>query len=140
MSEQKASCFFCEDECRSQNEKSEPLKICEFCKQISMCNRAYELGCMAVHRPPGLDRCLPYRISQKNGVGRILVAVRDIKPGEFVILDRAAAILPENEPVCLGCLVQLKPENLTVAQCEGCNLPFCKLACAKSEAHKEECK
>jgi hypothetical protein len=74
-----------------------------------MCREAFDLGAMAAHRPPGLERCLPYRVGHRPGVGRVLLAVRDIRPGELAILDRAAAVLPETRAVCLGCLLPLNP-------------------------------
>ena len=100
----------------------------------------YHCTTLPLYRSPGLDRCLPYRIAHRPGVGRVLVAVRDVKPGELAILDRAISVLPENQPVCLGCLCLLRSDTLNSVNCPDCKLPFCKAGCYKSEVHQEECR
>jgi hypothetical protein len=100
----------------------------------------YHSTTLPIYRPPGLDRCLPYRVAHRPGVGRVLVAVRDVKPGELAILDRAISVLPENQPVCLGCLCLLRSDTLNSVNCPDCKLPFCKAGCYKSEVHQEECR
>ena len=134
-------CFLCGEVCPGLERETEKLTDCEFCHEASFCSEALEIGALSAHRPPGLNRCLPYRVSHRNGIGRILVANRDIRPGELAILDRAAAVLPENQPVCLGCLIPIKPEAFpTSVKCPECSLPFCKPLCIENSSHQEECK
>jgi len=77
----------------------------------------------------------PWRISDVPGVGRILVATRDIKQWELVLEDRALVTVPDNHPVCLGCLA---PVDGTFT-CGGCEWPVCSPQCQKEEQHRVEC-
>ena len=45
-----------------------------------------------------------YNIETVEGMGRVLVAARDIQPWELVIDDTCLVLAPNNYPVCLGCL------------------------------------
>merc|ERR1711881_752853 len=76
-------------------------------------------------------------VEQKEGVGRYVVAVRDIEPLELVMWDAAAALGPRMgcAPVCLQCL---KPVDGSY-RCEICNWPFCDKKCSEGNAHKIEC-
>ena len=113
-------CYFCGEECQTG-----PEIFCSFCHEAAFCNDSFTNGgASTVHRPVGLERCLPFRIGYRTDVGRILIASRDIRPGELAILDRAAAVLPENRPMCLGCLVPFKSETFaSCVTCPDCNLP-----------------
>ena len=38
--------------------------------------------------------CFPFVIEQREGVGRVMVAARDIQPLELILWDEAAAMGP----------------------------------------------
>jgi len=59
-------CFFCENDCPSIDE-SNIQQVCSHCKEFKMCQFIEQLGGMDAHRPNGLDRCLPFRVSKKPG-------------------------------------------------------------------------
>ena len=46
----------------------------------------------------------PWRVDSLPHCGRVLIATRDIAPFELVIADSALALVPNDVPVCLGCL------------------------------------
>ena len=50
------------------------------------------------------DNSAMYNIETVEGMGRVLVAARDIHPWELVIDDTCLVLAPNNYPVCLGCL------------------------------------
>ena len=83
-------------------------------------------------------------VGQRYEKGRVLEAARDIKEGEMVLVDRAVAVVPNDVPVCLGCLTRLPPSssslnsadkvsncdnNNTTSEskhkCQKCSFPFC---------------
>ena len=89
------------------------------------------------------DTCLPYRIENSPGLGRYVVATRDILPTELIISEAAAALGPcqNTQPRCLTCLAsmdQMDPEK--IVWCDKCNFPFCSEQCASSDLHvNNEC-
>ena len=56
---------------------------------------------MEVHRSE--DRCQPWRVDRQEGVGRIVVASRDIEPWELVMKDTALAVVMESDRTCVSC-------------------------------------
>ena len=73
-------------------------------------------------------------MSRRPLKGRVLEASRDIKEGELVIFDKALAVVPNAEPVCLGCLriISTSTNNLNNERyaesnfvCEECKFPLC---------------
>ena len=50
--------------------------------------------------------CFPFMVEQRPGVGRFVVATRDIEPLEMVMWDNAATLGPRMgcAPCCLQCL------------------------------------
>ena len=63
----------------------------------------------------------------RSGKGRCLVATRDIKPMELIMMDAAIAHGPQNltSPVCLECC-KVVDGSYT---CGMCNMPLCGEAC-----------
>ena len=54
------------------------------------------------------DHCFPWRVESLPDCGRVLTATRDIAPFELVISDTALVLAPNDQPVCLGCLDQVR--------------------------------
>ena len=67
--------------------------------------------------------CLPYRIEYREGVGRMVVAVRDIMAGEVVLADTALLSGPggSTPPVCCDCLSVWQGGYV----CSRCGWPVC---------------
>ena len=118
-------CFFCE--------KSDAKLNCPGCGQVSACSTAE----LEVHRPPGLNVCLPFRVRQHPDKGRILIATRCIKEGEVVVVDKAEVLIPSSDTICLGCCKSWRNGN----HCQTCLLPVCDSSCSLSRWHADlECK
>ena len=49
----------------------------------------------------------PFTVETLDTWGRVLVATRDIAPWELVLEDTCIATVPNDVPVCLGCLSQV---------------------------------
>jgi len=107
------------------------IETCDKCNLVAFCGEEHK----KLHRPENF--CFPFMVEQKEGVGRYVVAVRDIEPLELVMWDNAAALGPRMgcPPVCLQCL---KPCDGSF-RCEKCNWPMCDKKCADGNAHKIEC-
>jgi len=76
-----------------------------------------------------------WEVSSLPGVGRVLVASRDILPWEKVVCDTALVLAPTKHPVCLGCLGPLGPTSIP---CSQCSWPVCRQECAVAVNHRAE--
>jgi len=88
-----------------------------------------------LHRPENF--CFPFMVREVGGVGRTLVATRDVEPLELVLWDGAAAMGPRmgGLPVCLQCLKPAKAGSV----CSKCGWPVCGEKCENGTIHKAEC-
>ena len=86
-----AVCFLCAQPSTS---------TCEVCNLVAFCGPDHA----KLHRPEQF--CFPFMVEQREGVGRLVVATRDIEALEIVMWDNAAALGPRmgSPPVCLQCL------------------------------------
>lgn len=78
---------------------------------------------------------IPYKIILKEGVGRCIVASRNIPAGQLILKDEALAEGPKEisrENLCLVCL------DTTDLACSKCNMPMCK-QCKNHDLHFSEC-
>lgn len=115
-------CFLC----------SQPsTRECEFCHLVAFCGPQHA----RLHRPEQF--CFPFMVKQMEGVGRFVVATRDIEALELVMWDNAAALGPRmgSPPVCLDCLKAVDGGY----RCTQCDWPLCSLACEQGNIHKMEC-
>lgn len=73
-------------------------------------------------------------------LSRILVAAKDIKPGEMILSELPLIKYPQwnSLPTCLGCYKLIDRENHIF--CEKCNFPMCSEACCKTSDHLLECR
>ena len=81
-------CFLCGKPCSTP---------CPDCSDVFYCSQEH----LDVHRSQG--RCLPWKVERQEGVGRIVVATRDIEPWELVMKDTALAVVREREDFCVSC-------------------------------------
>jgi len=76
--------------------------------------------------------------SEREGVGRLLLAARDLLPGEVIVEDTALVVAPLYRSVCLSCMESLEEG---VRPCHSCGWPFCR-ACGQEGVcggHQREC-
>ncbi len=69
------------------------------------------------------ERSKPYVVSRLSGVGRCLLASRDLEPMEVIMVDAAAVTGPDEaaeEAVCVACYGPLT--NVEEGGCEKCGL------------------
>ncbi len=83
-----------------------------------------------------------YEISFTDGVGRCLVAARDILPLELIMSELPSVLGPEEGEtlnVCFGCCAQIDEDRCPCAKCHLTS--FCSEECTRSQVHAEgECK
>ena len=65
--------------------KKDKLSKCERCHAITYCSRE----CQAKDWPRHKDNCVPVMVKEYEGKGRGLVAAKDIKMGELILIDKA---------------------------------------------------
>ena len=122
MEEKSKNCLFCGNDNATK---------CQFCHLVTTCQPHLPL-----HHDDYQEFCYPFKIVQKDGVGRCLVAARKISAGDLILSDTAAAFGPRPET--------LKPESCS--QCYKssfykccCGLNVCR-SCLKNHSSKAECK
>jgi len=77
-----------------------------------------------------------WEVSRVPGVGRVLVAARDILPMEKVLEDMPIVLAPAANGVCLGCMGDLDDSMVLCGQCKW---PMCRKECQDDPSHKTEC-
>jgi len=108
---------------------------CGGCGTVSYCGKECQKKDWKEHKP----RCKAYKIGVCEGEhGRTVVAARDIKAGETLMVAKPFCVGPRlYQPTvcCLGCH---RAMNKLVC-CDKCGLPVCSLKCAGSTTHQVEC-
>ena len=79
-----------------------------------------------------------FKVSQVEGVGRVLVATEKIKAGQMVLRETAAVAGPANSPspVCLNCCADWRPGGWL---CRTCGWTLCGEECEGGRWHSIEC-
>eukprot|EP00095_Tigriopus_kingsejongensis_P004000 maker-scaffold1031_size68893-snap-gene-0.21 protein:Tk04000 transcript:maker-scaffold1031_size68893-snap-gene-0.21-mRNA-1 annotation:"protein isoform a" len=124
MSNNPPCCFFC-----GREEKD--LERCSLCTNV--------LGCslhLAIHQPQGTKLCLPFTVESRPGIGRVLVASRDIPQGDIAIYDEALVLAPENGTVCCACVANIEDDP---HWCSRCAAPLCGDCQSSPGDHEAEC-
>ena len=75
------TCFFCDE--------SEDIAQCSICNIVHYCS-LHE----SVHKRRDTGTCYPWRVETRPGVGRMIVATRDIACHEIVLEDEPQAVSP----------------------------------------------
>ena len=62
------------------------------------------------------DQCLPFTIESRGVKGNVIVAARDIRPFETIIIDKPAIIGPFDDtlPECLECYKEVSVDGYKV--------------------------
>ena len=87
--------------CRKTVTGKRKLSKCSRCHAITYCGKECQKADWERH----ICNCVPVMVTEFEGKGRGLVAARDIKMGEFILLDKPAIKLPirssfnENRPI-----------------------------------------
>ena len=82
---------------------------CPLCG-LAICERDLRL-----HTNPEVEsHCFPWRVESLPHCGRVLTATRDIAPFELLISDTALVLAPNDLPVCLGCLDEVRGDSVEV--------------------------
>ena len=71
---------------------------------------------------------------------RIMVASRDLQPGDIILREKPALTGPnmeQSQPLCLGCYAILNPKKFH--PCRKCKAPLCSPECETNPQHKLEC-
>lgn len=112
----------------------------------SLCQAATNLSCKscsvplcAIHLKPHrpADTCLPFTVKVADGVGRYVIATRDIAASEIILEDIPAIIGPnfDTEAICVECMG--RPDGTFL--CHQCDMPLCSEECRDGPRHKPEC-
>ncbi|XP_023336984.1 uncharacterized protein LOC111708000 [Eurytemora carolleeae] len=91
-----------------------------------------------MHQPEDHDEPWPFSVRQKEGVGRLLVAARDIEKGELIFTEQALACGPNHTlqaDHCLDCMKPIEDKN----RCSACGWPVCNTECESGPNHGIEC-
>lgn len=109
-------CFFCNAECE---------ETCDNC-QIAFCSSNH----LKVHRQSG--KCSPWIVGTKQGVGRVVLAARDIQPFELVMRDTdLLGMVMMDAKACVNC-----GEKNNLMRCD-CGFLTCKTECSMDSLHHE---
>ena len=71
---------------------------------------------------------------------RIMVASRDLAPGDIILKEKPALIGPnmdQSQPLCLACYALLSPKKFH--PCRKCKAPLCSAQCESHPDHLQEC-
>ena len=82
--------------------------------------------------------CCPFRIEERPGKGRCMIATKDIKPQELIVRDTPLVIGPSRQTEgvsCTACYASMTGEKLK--RCLKCNFPLCGL-CGKEKLRWHE--
>ena len=103
------------------------------------CNARYcGEECRERHHPADHDEPWPVLTKYKPGVGRLLVAARDIDPGELIFTEECFAMGPNHTLTGNNCLECLK-EITDGRTCPLCGWPVCCEECQVGPNHSVEC-
>jgi len=120
-------CFYCLEG---------PASACPGCSDIFACKPDH----LAIHRH--LEECLPWTVGEVEGKGRVVIATRDIKPRQTIIVDTPAIVGPFDDAssllsLCLECTNRV--EEGGGHPCKHCGLILCSSACEGGPVHAAEC-
>jgi len=92
-----------------------------------------------LHHPEDHEEPWPIVVKFKPGVGRVMIAARDIDQGELIFSEDPLVKGPNHTlttPHCLECLKEVKDGCV----CDSCGWPVCNQECAAGPNHQIECK
>merc|ERR1712117_710709 len=123
--EEVASCWICE---------RPGVECSDFYCDVRYCGPEHR----ELHHPEDHDEPWPFIVKYKPGVGRLMVAAREIDQGELIFTESCLAQGPNHTlftPYCLDCLKEV-PET---AACSKCGWPACGPKGEVGPNHSIEC-
>jgi len=122
-----SGCFLC---------SSDEADLCAACGLVETCSKHIRM-----HRNNS-GYCFPLRVATQDGLGKHLVATRDIQQLEIIFEDSPLATGPTHStvPVCLECGLILDPDLMEIWSCSECGSSLCSSSCQKGPKHAAECK
>ena len=116
-------CFLC---------MSKDCTPCQECRLVSSCSAHLSLHSYK-------NSCFPWMVQQVAGLGKVLVATRDIAPREVILHDQPFGLAPvqNSEPICLQCFQLLEAGSWFECQC---GFPMCSKRCSEGDRHRLECR
>lgn len=83
---------------------------CGGCQKVGYCSKEHQ----KLHWKDHKGDCCGWKVSENKRLGRFLIAVRDVKPGEIIMQEKPLIITPPKItlPVCLGCYSEFKPDGV----------------------------
>ena len=117
-------CFMCD----------RPADIkCPGCDEVWFCCPAHG----SIHYRPEVGTCFPWRVTEAEGKGRIMVTTRKVKAGETLFMEEPIVHGPNQDgsPICLTCYSAVSLDFL----CPGCGYPMCDEECSAHPCHEAEC-
>lgn len=115
---------------------------CGGCKKVFYCDKEHQ----SEHWPRHKQDCQAWEIYENEELGRYLVAKRDLKAGDEIIVESPLVwgpALHSDERICVGC--GRKCDDFSYGQsarCSKCHWPACKIHCIGLEdknRHGMEC-
>ena len=79
------------------DKKLKQVKVCRNCHAITYCGKE----CQEEDWPRHLDNCVPVLITDVGEMGRGLIAAKDIKMGEQILIDTVAISLDHTVAISL---------------------------------------
>lgn len=123
---EKKGCFLCQAPCDN---------VCPHCESVKYCSEEH----FRLHRLQFEDKenhgdgyCCPFEVSEKPVIGRVLVATRNIKPMELILVDPGTCTGPNyttKQMVCLEC-TRIVNRSSMIRCSGGCDYPMCSFECA----------
>ena len=117
-------CLFC----------GSPGNPCPACGEASACSPEH----LRLHRREEDGECFPWKVEEREGVGRLMVTTRPISAGEVIFREEPVVSGP-SQTSSLLCLSCYSPCSVDGFRCPRCRFPMCDLECAEAEVHREEC-
>jgi len=116
-------CFYCE---------SDQSETCDACGLVSSCQQHKSL-----HKSKDGSFCYPWAVEKREGVGRVLVAVRDIRHLEVILEDDPVGLSPtqDTSQLCLQCFKLIREDDPFICSC---GFPMCNATCAAGDRHRPE--
>eukprot|EP00090_Calanus_glacialis_P007363 TRINITY_DN15811_c0_g1_i1.p1 TRINITY_DN15811_c0_g1~~TRINITY_DN15811_c0_g1_i1.p1 ORF type:complete len:518 (+),score=133.58 TRINITY_DN15811_c0_g1_i1:73-1626(+) len=112
-----------------------PATPCGGCGAVSYCGKE----CQKTHWKEHKAKCKAYKIvTSAEEHGRNIIAARDIKAGETLMVTRPFCVGPRMHKPALCCLGCHRAADKLLS-CDKCGLPVCSVKCAGSNTHQMEC-
>lgn len=114
--------------------KKSAVQSCSACNSIYYCGKEHQKAHWKHHKAA----CVPFKtVNEENG--KILVAIRNIEPGEKIITKLPLIVGPitVKDVICVSCFRKID-ENST-EKCSSCDLKLCSKTCVSKQEHSNFC-